>query len=147
MRQELDELNDSLGGFEFRVNPTTTKKEVSTDGGNTWENFSSGAELLWTNPAPTTHFGINTISLDLSNYECVLIDTVYHARYPNDHRMMQMIPKDNNGYVLGNASVAQGRGVIVNDSGVQFGDANSPNYCIPHKIYGWNGFSAFPTIN
>lgn len=44
-RKNLTQLNSNLGGFKFRLNSSTEKKEVSTDGGTTWENFSSGLDV------------------------------------------------------------------------------------------------------
>ena len=69
---EITSVNNSLGGFSFKT--TSGKKQVSTDGGNTWSNFSGGAELVWTNPAPTQAFSPQTIELDLSNYNAVIIE-------------------------------------------------------------------------
>lgn len=34
---------------------------------------SSGMELLWTNPNPSSDFGQQTVSLDLSNYELIIV--------------------------------------------------------------------------
>lgn len=38
-------------------------------------------DALWTNPSPTTAFAAQTVSLDLSNYDAVLIDGVYGSNY------------------------------------------------------------------
>ena len=133
-----------MGGFSFKT--TSGKKQVSTDGGKTWENFSSGAELLWTNPAPKSSFYAQTVSLDLSSYDCVLIELVYHTTYCNENRTMQLVPKDNATYVLTNAQVATGRHVTVNDSGVIFGNPTHESFTIPYKIYGFKGVIEFTTL-
>lgn len=67
----VKELNNSLGGFQFKT--VDGEKQVSVDGGLSWENFSSGAELLWTNPAPLDAFDAKTIPLDLTNFDAIII--------------------------------------------------------------------------
>ena len=82
VQEGIDELSNSLGGFQFKV--VDGKKQISTNGGSTWENFSSGAELLWTNPAPNNTVPVGTkIDVDLSGYEYVLITTLgWYQTYP-----------------------------------------------------------------
>ena len=72
-------LKEGLGGFSFKT--VDGKKQVSTDGGSTWENFSGGAELLWTNPSPTSAFPAQTLSIDLSNYDAVIVSIKAQITY------------------------------------------------------------------
>ena len=146
-------MNSSLGCFEFRVNPTTTtKKEVSVDGGNTWENFSSGADLLWTNSAPDKGFSPQTVSIDLSKYDAVLImgkgyyTTTASQNFSNDVLFLNDTSKL---LTYGLSNTAQYSRVVtsVKSNGVIFGTAyynqngtnNANNNAgIPLKIYGLN---------
>lgn len=72
IEDKLTTLNSSLNGFSFRKN-SEGEKEVSTDGGSTWENFSSGATLLWSNPNPNSSFAAQTIPIDLTGYDYILV--------------------------------------------------------------------------
>lgn len=128
-------VNNSLGGFSFKT--TSGKKQVSTDGGSTWENFSSGAELLWDNPAPSSSFTSKTVSIDLSNYESVIVRC---------NSTDTLIPKGTSGYAMQfDSTWAFYRKTTVSNNGVTFGNGHgnngdNPSHCIPTKIYGV-GFS------
>lgn len=134
--EEFAKVSDSLGGFEFKVE--NGKKQVSTDGGSTWENFSSGAELLWTNSAPTSNFSAQTISLDLSSYDHVIVYVRSKSNLTNDN--MQVFPKDNTTYKM--ASFYEGynapylRDITVSNNGVVFGSCTNANSTFPLAIYG-----------
>ena len=132
-------VNNSLGGFEFRV--SDGKKQVSTNNGGTWENFSSGAELLWTNSAPTSNFSAKTISLNLSNYDYVIVYVRSRTNLTYDN--LQVFPKDNETYQMVNCydgyNTPYLRTICVNDNGVIFGECRNPNSTYPLSIYGING--------
>lgn len=138
--QLFNHLTDSLGGFSFKT--ADGKKQVSTDGGSTWENFSSGAELLWTNPAPLTNFAAQTVSLDLSNYDAIVIEVIYARTYPNINRTTQIFPKNGESYKLLNgaygANESWTRTIKVDDSGVTISSViqGDNGGTIPYKIYG-----------
>lgn len=74
------EIDESLGGFQFKT--VDGEKQVSVDGGLSWENFSNGVELLWTNPTPNAKFTVGTtVDLDLSRYNYILftVKEAYNA--------------------------------------------------------------------
>lgn len=146
-------LNNSLGGFSFKT--TSGKKQVSTDGGKTWSNFSGGAELLWTNPAPTSVFDAQTLSIDLSGYESVIIQAKGWYSENNYTPLKIMIPKDGKPHVIvGNQSDYTGnmsaytytwyaRTVTLTNNSIIFSsgyvtgvNGARSDACIPLKIYG-----------
>ena len=152
----VKEVNNSLGGFSFKT--TSGKKQVSTDGGKTWSNFSSGAELLWTNPAPNIAFPAQTLSIDLSNYDGVFIISKGWYATSSYTPVKIFIPKDGEKHViLGNQNNAEDgteamgdnsyytRYVTVTNNGITFslgyvtnGTSGYANACIPVEIYGTN---------
>ena len=102
-----------------------------------------GETLLWTNPNPTAAFGAQTISLDLSSYESVLIETLScFGGDLNDGR-----PNAINFVSVGHSSGLADSGsndmrsISVTTSSITFGNARygqwDDNGCvIPYKIYG-----------
>lgn len=151
----LKEVNNSLGGFSFKT--TSGKKQVSTDGGKTWSNFSGGAELLWTNPSPTSAFPAQTLSIDLSNYDGVfIISRGWNTKFYAPVKIF--IPKDGKAHIcLGNQTDKNyenenigdnawySRYVTVTNNDITFssgyvasGASNYNNACIPVEIYGTN---------
>lgn len=73
VKDALTTINDNLTSLNNSYKIENGEPMWSADGGNTWENFSSGAVLLWTNSAPTSSFSSQTISLDLTDYEYVVV--------------------------------------------------------------------------
>ena len=156
LNTNVNELNNSLGGFSFKT--TSGKKQVSTDGGKTWSNFSSGAELLWTNPAPANSFPAQTLSIDLSNYDGIFIISKGFNSKPYYAPVKIFIPKDGKAHIcLGNQNDANyenenigdnswySRYVTVTNNGITFtsgyvasGTSGYVNACIPVEIYGTN---------
>lgn len=138
----VKQITESLGGFQFKT--IDGEKQVSTDGGNTWENFSSGAELLWTNPAPKSAFPKQMISLDLSEYAlvCVTIVSVYTS-YDTDYRTCHLFPITDNSvtYNVIGYSKNNYRNVTVSKNGLDFGNSSSgsnpSNYAYPLQIFGF----------
>ena len=149
----LKEVNNSLGGFSFKT--VDGKKQVSIDGGSTWSNFSGGAELLWTNPAPTSLFNAQTLSIDLSNYESVIIQAKgWYAE--NTYTPLEIIiPKDGKPHlIVGNQADYTGkmgiythtwyaREVTLTNDSIIFGggyvtgaNGSRNDACIPLEIYG-----------
>lgn len=103
-------------------------------------------DLLWTNSDPTANFAAQTVSLDLSAYDAVLI--IYLANLNRNAQYSRICLK--NGYsnvllgVISASSDIRTRTANVTDSGVDFGagytgtsSANSSN--IPYLIYGIKG--------
>lgn len=166
--QEVNTLNENLGGFMFRVNEDGTEQK-SIDGGVTWTNFSKGTvkELLWVNPSPTSDFGENTIYLDLSEYEYVLIiinwSTVDPYLYPETITMLSTNDDESSNvrHKLGNTVIDENdrytRNAKVYKNGIWFsnGITNGGGYdsriAVPQKIYGlkqgYNTYGADNTLN
>ena len=111
---------------------------------------------LWLNPSPTTNFAAQTISLDLSDYEAVIIRVSVATNYNTDaqkpYQLFNYIPKDGAVHYLhsllntsGTSSAYYGRQVTVTDSGITFSLAGYPvstlatssqSTMIPTEIYG-----------
>ena len=109
--------------------------------------------LLWTNPSPTASFAAQTISLDLSEYDAVVIGVHNFASSDNQYgliyqfcikavsgvdNMLQIVSASNNRNGLRRANVV--------DTGVWFsactynGGTNN-GYCIPYQIIGIKGIT------
>lgn len=73
----IDEINDNLTELNNSYKVENGEPLWSADGGVTWENFSIGAVLLWTNSAPTASFTAQILNLDLSNYEYLVVICKY----------------------------------------------------------------------
>ena len=105
------------------------------------------AELLWTNPSPTTGTTGFSLNLDLKNYTAVIIEA--RALNDNSNSSLSYITKGATGskaFIFAWVSVRRlnGRDVTTfNDTNITFGNGfvgasgnNSSNACIPTKIYG-----------
>lgn len=109
----------------------------------------SGAtfDLLWTNSAPSSSFSAKTVSLDLTDYDAVLI--VFLANATDLNRQASMIVLKNGKqhilfmmYLTG--TNFRTRYATATDTGVVFstgysGSTAGTNTTIPYKIYGING--------
>ena len=125
-----------MGGFRFQT--IDGKKQVSTDGGSTWSNFNSGAGLLWTNPAPSTSFGAQTITIDLSNYDAAIV-SIKEQITDSEIESYQIIPIPCNSFnLVGSINNTTRFACSISETGIQFTSRGSVNneYCIPIKIYG-----------
>ena len=81
----IDEINDNLTQYDMdNAQYLTDKFRFATkngkdgyikkvEGADTFFPFSPKADLLWTNPNPSTTFNSQTVSIDLTDYESVLI--------------------------------------------------------------------------
>lgn len=107
-----------------------------------------GAKLLWTNPNPGSKFSGQTIPLDLTNYDGVIIEFNV-ANSVNSLLTRAYIKKSDGSQYLSagglyNPSNAKSRGrtVSVSNTGIVLGngytDATDNGACIPIKIYGTN---------
>ena len=141
--QNLQEINDNLTTFHYRVNQGV--RQISDDGVN-WENFNQGAELLWTNSAPTSSFNAQTEALDLTEYEYIIVEYFYTLMFPNQKRKsicflnektITLIPSADNNY-----SSYTFRPTTMLSNGVQFALGSNKNntqdadYAIPINIWG-----------
>ena len=110
-------------------------------------NYGGGApkpDLLWTNPSPSSAFSNQTVSIDLSNYDAVLI-LVKHGTaqsadtsYDNYH-CVYYTPVGTTGAALSAPTQSNYRTYNVSTSGVQFATASNTSASIPCKIWGLKG--------
>lgn len=101
-----------------------------------------GIELLWTNPSPSANFNAQTISLDLSSYQAVMVVPKFA---PSSGSMRKPVvclkgmttscfePNGGTNYLT--------RNVTVSGTGVEFAQGNyngsaNNGYWIPVYIYG-----------
>lgn len=103
------------------------------------------ADLLWTNPSPNANFATQTISVDLSSYDAVIILVKRNATtnandfvIDND-RVAAYVPKGTTGYNVSIMANSNYRRVDVSSSGVTFTVVSGANYAIPLMIYGVKG--------
>lgn len=102
--------------------------------------------LLWTNPSPTSSFGAQTVSLDLSHYDSIEIEYVMQAQYQvsiSAHASVGV-----SAYLFGAAGGNYARQITITTTGVQFaagiyyaaygggGATTSNTVLVPIRIYG-----------
>jgi hypothetical protein len=100
--------------------------------------------LLWTNNSPTSSFGAQSVSIDLSDYQGV--DIVWRWSTSDTGMFRQSFDKDTSSMIFSMANTRTYRELTVSDSGVTFttgyyaaynaSAATSAYYAIPVKIYG-----------
>ena len=111
--------------------------------------------LLWTNPSPTANFAAQTVSLDLSGYEGVLVE--FYATVSTQKLCAREYVKKGESYIgsgVKSTYNASGnletnslytRGILhVDDNGIEFsvgmnGTSTANQVMIPTKIYGVKG--------
>ncbi len=105
------------------------------------QNRVSKFSLLWQNASPNSLFAAQTISVDLSAYDTVLI--TYNQYYENNNVAMCFVPKFCYGQLETVMTGGRYRTLFVGNEGVTFenqlmadGSAGSNNYCIPSQIFG-----------
>jgi len=110
-------------------------------------------KLLWTNPSPTTAFSAQTISLDLSKYDGVIIKCAWFITdLQLQYQLFNYVPKDSIAHNIASfldystTNFYRGRFATVTDNGVTFSNAGYPistlantdnRYVIPTEIYGY----------
>lgn len=101
--------------------------------------------LLWTNPDPTSNFAAQTVSLDLAEYNAVLITYTAQANSTRFGSAIGLIDGNNYFVTIGIDSTANNyiykRGAAADNSGVTFttgyrDTTSSTGYAIPLYIYG-----------
>ena len=103
--------------------------------------------LLWTNPAPTSNFSAQTVSLDLSEYDAVCIITKSTAGSSYTHWQFCLVGGD---VTMANKGISNttlyGRSAQVAEDGITFSNgynnatAGAAN-CVPWYIYGIKGLT------
>lgn len=116
----------------------------SSDGG---DNLfpTSHMDLLWTNANPTGSFAAQTVSLDLSSYRFVYIETIYNAADANNRYINYNLCIKNTKVTLigdqGEGGAIGRRSANISDTGITFttgyinGSSNA-DACVPKNIYG-----------
>ena len=103
--------------------------------------------LLWTNPAPTSNFSAQTVSLDLSDYDAVCIITKTTAT--SAYRYWQFGLVGHSISMLNKSSTSatlSGRAAQVDPDGITFsngynGSTAGAANCVPWYIYGIKGLT------
>lgn len=100
---------------------------------------------LWTNSAPTAAFAAQTVQLDLSNYDAVLI-AVRAGRTDGQYWSGYCFKDDNSVFAsiaskINASTDVHSRGAKMTNSGVEFstgykGSTSGTNYAIPIYIFG-----------
>lgn len=105
-------------------------------------------DLLWTNPNPSASFAAQTVSLDLSEYSCVLISvmdgtnlTTLFAPIDNKKYIANLVI--NNGQFRWRSFVSSVSGITV-EEGKQ-ADTTYNNIMIPYQIFGIKTSYVVPT--
>lgn len=114
-------------------------------------------DLLWNNPSPTENFAAQTLSLDLSKYDAVIIRCSEGKNYNTDaqkpYQLFNYVPKDGVVHYMssilntsGTSNAYWARQVTVTDTGITFSTAGYPastlasantGMIIPTEIYGY----------
>jgi hypothetical protein len=109
------------------------------------------AKLLWTNPSPNLAFNAQTISIDLSDYQCLeyIVKSRGQASGVNPMAIFKA-PKGATAFILPThetTAIVSRVVTAADDSGVTFGNGNfynftdgyneaGGNYAVPIEIYG-----------
>lgn len=105
-------------------------------------------DILWYNPSPSSSFSYQTISLDLSEYQSIIVEYSPKANAGGDNYKYNSVPID-----IGDVALIWfvamvpdgdygGRNVTVASDGVSFGNgynhssSSSNDCCVPTRIYG-----------
>ena len=122
-------------------------KGGGTPGGDTYGEVQT---LLWTNSNPKENFAAKKVSLNLSEYDGVIIEYAFSIANSNISSRIKVeknISYAHGGGYLGSTNAANARNVTaIDDTGVTFTDnkdaATANNANIPLKIYGYKQYEA-----
>ena len=102
-------------------------------------------ELLWSNPNMATAFATQTLSLNLSAYEAVMINFSHFAD-ESSHEVTCLVGKKGFSYIIEPSGYFSAREFTVNSTGIVFGGGKQASQswstsdnnqrCIPRYIYG-----------
>ena len=132
----------SLGGVKIGSGIT-----VAADGTISAQAGSLSVNLLWTNASPATNFAAQTVSVDLTDYDLILI--AFDAATADDHELTTLILKGAKDVICYNADFYYNRTIEASsDTGIQFGNATYRTthgsqtataqnaILVPYQIYG-----------
>lgn len=136
------------GGTQGRVLYKTGSADYATGWGTASDiGAMSKWTLLWTNASPTSSFAAQTVSLDLSGYDAVLI--IYKMDTATGTYYSHTCPKGLTMNLVGFYNYRGRRGATMLDTGVTFGDGSGASttgsmetnngMCIPYQIFGIKG--------
>lgn len=147
-------------GYQINAAATDNNSCIPTEilGLNELDVGKTSKVLLWLNPDPSSSsgFAAQTLSIDLSDYEAVIIRCSMGKDYNTDtqkpYQLFNYVPKDGITHYIGSllnssgtTSANWGRQVTVTDSGITFSTAgypastlasNNAGMIIPIEIYG-----------
>ena len=101
-------------------------------------------ELLWENASPTSSFAAQTISLDLSVYDLVMLEFTASTTWYIRQVFISNIGGNFYYRVVDGAGKVYNRTCVINRNGIQFevgqeGTSRNNDLCLPTKIYGVKG--------
>ena len=113
------------------------------------QNSNLGGKLLWTNPSPNAAFAAQTLSMDLSKYNIIIVISNYAYNISkadivilnkNEWNCLIAERADGNGTAYRGISKCTDTEIVISGGGVIENGSNISNnlYCIPYKIYGIN---------
>lgn len=125
----------------------TVSRNIS--GGGTSGGGGIQMALLWTNPSPTSAFSAQTVSLDLSGYDAVLVECTLTNSATSAHItgiLLVGYAGNITGEGAGTNNYIYVRNADVQATGLTFGTGYrsgtaSTSYCIPFRIYGIKGIT------
>lgn len=124
------------------VQPDGVSITVDSDG--IISSLASGGltvDLLWTNASPTSSFSAQTLTIDMSSYEAIVIEHEFSTT-SSVNRISGTIPKNATVYITsgigGSGPYYEAyRSVSFDDNGITFGAGNPANTnSVPLRVYG-----------
>lgn len=106
---------------------------------------TSKMDLLWTNASPTSTFNSQTLSIDLTDYELIVIEALSYTDTASENGIFSSIFKKEIGVWFGMATHYNNvpgdggvRNIRFSNSSIEISASILHNnmYCIPYKIYG-----------
>ena len=109
-----------------------------------WEKFGTRMKLLWTNASPTSAFAAQTVSLNLSDYDYVIIDTVANVETWNITQSFVFAGNKDANILIPANGLLHNRTIHTNNNGIQFDSGNAGQSannlsCVPIRICGIKG--------
>lgn len=145
-----------LNGDDELISASVAKKGISGTIYEQKELFSvaensSLLDLLWKNASPTSPFGSQTISLNLTHYNFVLIEYKRYCESSNYECLTSLLVVGKGGVYVSTysskmiarwiqssdaSSITFNNGAIYDPYGTEIAGATGAQYCIPIKIWG-----------
>lgn len=138
VKDELDDIAEKTGNTDISaIGDGTTTGAIGS------LNTQLTTNLLWTNPSPTSAFAGQTISLDLSKVNKVLIQM--YSTIDENYLYSSEIVKDTSSDIFcGDVYWFRSRRVTVTDTGVTFANGKNAAYGSLNSNVGENNTAAIP---